>query len=171
MQPATGKFRPGEIFARIRKRTFKENLRRFLNLKGDPTQIAFSFAIGIFLGLIIPMGLQTVVAVPIAIALECNLVVAWTATLITNPLTIVPIYMFAIKIGSVFTSNAGGLDKISELIKNPSFASVSVISKFALTDLVIGIFILAVTTSLISFFIVRYSLIFYRNKKGNGHLS
>ena len=159
------KFGPREILARIRKRTFRENLNSFLNLKGDPAQIAFSFAIGIFFGLIIPMGLQTVVAVPVAIAFECNLVVSLTATLITNPLTIVPIYLFAIRIGSIFTNNTGGLENISTLIKNPTLGSVSVFSRSALTDLIIGIFVLAVITSVLSFFVVRFSIVYYRKAK------
>lgn len=159
------KFSPGEIFGRIRKRTLRENLRRFLNLQGNPNQIAFSFAIGIFLGLIIPMGLQTVVAVPVAIALECNLVVAWIATLITNPITIVPIYLFAIKIGSVFTSNTGAIEKISGLIKNPTIVNISGFSKFALTDLIVGIFILAVIASVLSFFTVKFSIVYFRKIK------
>ena len=165
MSVKTKKFQPGEILEKLRKRSLRENLRSFLNLKGDPTQIALSFAIGIFLGLVIPMGLQTVIAIPVVLALECNLVVAWTATLITNPLTVVPIYIFAIRIGALFTHNSPGLEKITSLIKNPTLNNISVFSKYALTDLIIGIMILAVLTSVISFFVVRFSIVWYRKAK------
>ncbi|HKI79573.1 MAG TPA: DUF2062 domain-containing protein [Ignavibacteriaceae bacterium] len=165
MKERIKKFRAKDALEELRKKSLRENIGSILNLKGDPTHIAMSFVIGFFFGLIIPMGLQTVVAIPVALALECNLFVSWLATLITNPITVVPIYLFAIRIGSLFTSNTGGIEKITSLLQNPSLGDISVFSKYALTDLIIGIFILAIVASLLSFLFVRYSIIYYRKIK------
>ncbi len=60
--------------------------------------VAGGVALGLFCGLI-PGPLQMLTAVLLAVKLRVNLPVALFTTLYTNPLTIVPLYLFAYEIG------------------------------------------------------------------------
>jgi len=60
--------------------------------------VAGGVAVGLFSGLI-PGPLQMLVAVMLSVLLRVNLPVALFTTLYTNPLTIVPLYLFAYQIG------------------------------------------------------------------------
>lgn len=60
--------------------------------------IALGAAIGLFFGLLIPFG-QIPIAAVVAIVLRANLPMAVAATFITNPITTVPIYFVAYRVG------------------------------------------------------------------------
>jgi len=68
--------------------------------------IAVGLAIGVFMGLIIPLA-QIPFAAVIAIFMRANLPIAVASTLITNPFTFAPIYYLAYKVGAFFL---GGRD-------------------------------------------------------------
>jgi hypothetical protein len=74
-----------------------------LNRRG----VAGGVAIGLFAGLV-PGPLQMLTAALIAIPLRMNLPVALVCTLYTNPFTIVPLYLFALWLGTLVTGNGGG---------------------------------------------------------------
>lgn len=64
-------------------------------------------AVGLFCGLI-PGPLQMLAAAAFAVLLRVNLPVAVVMTCYTNPLTIVPLYMAAYKIGQLVTGEGSG---------------------------------------------------------------
>lgn len=66
--------------------------------------IALGFAIGIFMGLMIPLAQMPVSAV-LAVILRANLPIAVSSTLVTNPFTFAPIYYFAYRIGGALVGN------------------------------------------------------------------
>lgn len=74
-----------------------------LNRRG----VAGGVAIGLFAGLV-PGPLQMLTAAVIAIPLRRNLPVALACTLYTNPFTIVPLYIFALWLGTLITGASGG---------------------------------------------------------------
>lgn len=65
---------------------------------------AGAVAVGLFCGLI-PGPLQMLGAAVACVVLRVNLPLALVATLYTNPLTIVPLYLLAFSIGQVFVGN------------------------------------------------------------------
>jgi uncharacterized protein (DUF2062 family) len=69
--------------------------------------VALGIAIGLFTGLI-PGPLQMLAALLIAIPLRANLLAAVFATLYTNPLTFIPLYMLAWQIGALVTGEQAG---------------------------------------------------------------
>jgi uncharacterized protein (DUF2062 family) len=71
-------------------------------------------AVGMLCGLI-PGPLQMLGAALIAIPLGVNLPVALITTLYTNPLTIVPLYIFAYWLGSLVTGHGGKMIEPPEL--------------------------------------------------------
>lgn len=64
--------------------------------------VAAGMAIGLFIGLLVPVA-QILFAAAAAIALRANIAVAATGTLVTNPLTIPPIYYAAYRLGAWVT--------------------------------------------------------------------
>jgi uncharacterized protein (DUF2062 family) len=69
---------------------------------------ARGLALGLFVGLIVPIG-QTPIAALLALSARANIIVAAVATLITNPLTFPAIYFAAYKVGQFLL----GADKAS----------------------------------------------------------
>jgi uncharacterized protein (DUF2062 family) len=68
--------------------------------------VAGGVAIGLFAGLV-PGPLQMLTAALLAIPLRRNLPVALACTLYTNPFTIVPLYLFALWLGTLITGATG----------------------------------------------------------------
>ena len=66
--------------------------------------VAGGVAVGLFCGLV-PGPLQMLSAALLAVLLRVNLPVAMVATLYTNPLTIVPLYLLAYKLGRLVTGH------------------------------------------------------------------
>lgn len=64
--------------------------------------VATGMAVGLFIGLLIPVA-QILLAAVAAVALRANIPVAAAATLITNPLTVPPIYYAAYHLGAWVT--------------------------------------------------------------------
>lgn len=63
-------------------------------------RVALGVAIGLFIGLI-PLPLQMLIVVPIALLIRANLPFAVMGVWITNPLTVAPIYYFEYKLGAM----------------------------------------------------------------------
>ena len=70
--------------------------------------VALGIAIGLVTGLI-PGPVQMLLAALIAIPLRANIPAAVFATLYTNPLTFVPLYVLAYQIGSLVTGEHAGM--------------------------------------------------------------
>ncbi len=68
--------------------------------------VALGIAIGLVTGLI-PGPVQMLLAIIIAIPLRANIPAAMFATFYTNPLTFVPLYILAYKIGGLVTGDSG----------------------------------------------------------------
>ena len=75
---------------------------RLLRSQGTPHSIAFAVAIGIFVGCIIPIGIwgQTVVAILLAIKFKTNPGVAYAATWVSNPYSVIFMYPAFCYVGS-----------------------------------------------------------------------
>jgi uncharacterized protein len=73
-------------------------------------RVAAGAAIGVFFGLLIPV-LQIVAAAAAALLLRANLPVAAAATLVSNPLTYVPIWVAAYHTGSALLGDAADAEQ------------------------------------------------------------
>jgi len=72
---------------------------RFLKIRGEPREIALGLALGILIGMLPVLGLQTVSAVFLASLLKWNKFSAALGTLVSNPLTIPPLYTLTYLVG------------------------------------------------------------------------
>ena len=102
--------------------------------------VAAGMAIGLFIGLLIPVA-QILLAAVVAVVLRANIPIAAAGTLITNPLTVAPIYYAAYKLGSWATGSsapatfsladpASFWDKLGT-IGMPLFAGLGISATFA----------------------------------------
>ena len=73
---------------------------RFIRIRGEPKDICFGLALGIFMGISPIFGFQLILAVLIAALLKWNKIAAAMGTLISNPITTPFIYPFAYYVGS-----------------------------------------------------------------------
>ena len=100
-------------------RTNRERLRRGLNWlweqEGSAGQRARGLAAGVFCGCFPFFGLQIVLSVGVATAVRGNHLLAAAGTLVSNPLTYVPLYWFNFLVGSrLLGPGQGGINLASE---------------------------------------------------------
>jgi uncharacterized protein (DUF2062 family) len=149
---------------RLKKKLNKENIKKILNregfknyvvgllrLKVHPTKIAFSIALGIFVGLAIPMGLQTFAIIPLVLLTNSNLFLAWAATFVTNPLTFIPIYIFSYKVGENILGNPISANYIDLIISDPSWNNVWNLGSEGLVVFLTGLFVIGTLGAAISY--------------------
>ena len=81
-------------------------LRTILQLEDSPRSIALGTALGVFVALTPTVGIQMVIVMVIALLtkpfLRFNRVAALVAVYLSNPVTVVPIYWFNYRIGTIF---------------------------------------------------------------------
>ena len=66
---------------RWRRRVFQ----RLVRLQGTSHSVAFGMALGVFMGFLMPPGLQLVVGIPLALLLRANVITTTIGTFVTNP--------------------------------------------------------------------------------------
>lgn len=76
--------------------------------------VAMGLAVGVFIGCVIPMGLQIVAAAVAVAAVRANLPAAMLSSLITNPFTVAPVYFVAYKLGDLILGPAAELQHAAE---------------------------------------------------------
>jgi uncharacterized protein (DUF2062 family) len=116
-------------------------------------------AAGLFCGLI-PGPLQMVGAGIIAVIFRVNLPVALATTLYTNPLTIVPLYLVAYKLGSLVLGATAGREAPPppEFVWTEPLASAEAYGEWALglgAPLALGLLLLASTLAIVGYAVVR----------------
>lgn len=144
----------------------KNYIFNLIKIGNDPFKISLSIAIGIFVGLTIPLGFQTFFIIPFIILFRANFIIAYTATYISNPITVLPIYYSALKIGEFIIHNFFKMkvminfSKVQQLINNFSFDNLFFYGKEFLITFIIGLFIQGIIITILIFFI-SYLLFLY----------
>jgi hypothetical protein len=86
---------------------FQRAYDRFIKLRGCPREIARGFAVGIFVGFTPTLGVQMLIAVPLAALLKSNKLAAAAGVWISNPVTVPFIYGLTYFVGSRLTGLSG----------------------------------------------------------------
>ena len=161
---------PRKFFKRYMPSVDKVRQVRALHLFGDALfhpalwhlnrrSAAGGVAVGMFCGLI-PGPLQMLGAGIVAVLFRVNLPVALLTTLYTNPVTIVPLYLVAYKLGSVVLGAAGGKPATPppDWDWSAQAASVRALADWALglgAPLALGVFLLACLLAGAGYLLVR----------------
>lgn len=132
-------------------------------------------AAGLFAGLVPGSNpVQFAAAVMLAIAFRVNLPVAVAVTLYTNPFTIVPLYVLAYEIGSLFfASNQAALSYPPEVNWSHLGASIEAYFTWLLAlgrPLVLGLFVLATGLAIVGYVVVQiawrtHTILAWRRRK------
>lgn len=77
---------------------------RFLQMRGEPRQIALGLALGVFIGMSPFMGLHAVTAIFLAAFFKWNKVASAIGVLVSNPATAPFLYWFTYQVGEIFYS-------------------------------------------------------------------
>ena len=124
----------------------------------NPESLARGVGLGLFIGFLPAIGLQIILALLLARFLNANKLVAVLGTLVTNPITAIPIGTFSLWLGDWVLpgTNLSGFSttsfKWSELLDSSSQLGLSYL---------LGCLILSVFSSLIGYAAVK--IYFYRN--------
>ncbi len=92
-------------------------LRRIRKFRGCPEAIAGGFGRGIFIALTPTVGAQLIIAIFLATLLKVSRPAALIAVMVTNPVTVPPIFTFNYWVGSFFMAGPSVADVYSHFMK------------------------------------------------------
>ncbi len=101
---------------------------RMMRSSGAPEYTARGVALGLFVGFLVPIGLQLAVVIPLAFLFKASKVMAAAFTFVTNHLTVILIYPLQCYIGSYLIFNpltyAEVSGKLKEMLSCESWSGV-----------------------------------------------
>lgn len=137
-------------------------LRRLLSLNDSAHHIALSFGIGVLIGFVPVLGVQTVLSLTGAWLFRLNAVAVVTGSLVTNPLTFLPLYGLSFQVGAWVFPQSGEV-KSFPLESDMSLEQVLAFVKPHLVEFLLGCAIVGSVLGVISYFLLRSFIIRYRS--------
>ena len=132
--------------------------------------IARGWALGVFVGSVVPFGFQIYISLPLSFLLRCSKIGALTGTLITNPVTIIFIYPAQCWVGSRIIGRALSWDAVTramnDVLANQDWATLMKLSSDLIASFFVGGFLLAAIATPIAYFAVLSMVCAYRRSKG-----
>ena len=132
--------------------------------------IARGWALGVFIGSVIPFGVQIYIALPLSFLLKGSKIGALTGTLISNPLTILFLYPAQCWAGSRILGRDVSWATISDALKgvltHQDWGSLSQLSGHLVTSFFAGGLMIAAVATPITYFGVVYLVRNYRRVRG-----
>ena len=119
-------------------------------------QIAVNCMVGILIGLLIPMGLQTIAVIALCAIFKLNFVIVVFTTLITNPFTVIFIYYSAFKIGDIFINSGVSWASIEAVLNNPELESILSLSFNSLKVIYTGLIIESIVFGSLAYVLAYY---------------
>lgn len=143
----------------------RERWRRFYNefisLRGTPENIAFSLAVGIFIGTTPTIPFHTALTVALVFLLRRNVTAAFLGSwLISNPLTIPVLYISQYELGKLLL----GADHLKIVFQDYSFWTVLHMGKAVMVPLLVGGAVMAPFVALGSYVLALRALRTVRNR-------
>jgi len=122
----------------------------------SPHRIALGFAIGLFASLSPFLGFHALIAVVLSFVFRANKFVALAATLINNPLTMIPIYLGSYGLGMLFLPKAEAkAEPFRELLRNADWSTFVHLGNSILIPLLLGYVVAGTALATLSYFAVR----------------
>lgn len=155
-------------------RTGKYYYLRLLRLRGTPHSLALGVAIGVFVGITPTIPLHTITVLALTIIARSSFLAGLIASLLVcNPLTYVPIYYLALKIGNLVTPFYLNWERVQEVLSivlsDASFETrlkplVSLGYEAVIVMLAGGI-LLAAPFALASYYLFYFLIVTFRKKR------
>jgi len=141
-------------------------LDKIIHPDTSPYTTAISMATGTFIGIFIPVGLQLMVTVLVSPIKHINFLIASITTLISNPLTVLPIYAFGIKVGTILLGRSFPWILFNNFVNHPAFKTLLSFGVEGLSILMTGLLAMAIPASIVVFFVSLSITKKIRQKKG-----
>lgn len=139
------------------RRFYKE----FISLRGTPENIAFSLAIGIFIGATPTIPFHTALTVALVFLLRRNVTAAFLGSwLISNPLTIPVLYLSQYELGKRLL----GVDHLKIVFQDYTFWTFLHMGKAVMVPLLVGGAVMAPFVALGSYVLALRALRTVRNR-------
>ena len=133
--------------------------------------IARGWALGVFIGSVVPFGFQIYISLPLSFLLRCSKVGALTGTLITNPISIVFLYPAQCWVGSRLIGRALSWDAVTkamgDVLANQDWATLMKLSGDLIASFFVGGFLLAAVATPVAYFAVLAMVKSYRRRTGD----
>ena len=160
------------------RRTARYYYLRFKRLQGSPVSLAMGAAIGAAVAITPTLPLHTIIIVCLTLLLRVSTVAAIIAgTIVSNPLTFVPQYYLAWKIGDFFLPGRMNWERIQQVLEQlrgqgllDSLHTLSHLSIDAVLVMMTGGLILAIPTGLFTYFFSYWFFTNLRLKRQQKHL-
>ena len=128
-------------------------------------QIALNCTVGILIGLLIPMGLQTIGVIALCAVFKLNFVIVVFTTLITNPFTVIFIYYSAFTIGEIFINSGITWASVNAVLNYPELEALLSLSYISLKVIYTGLIIESIIIGSLTFILAYYIAETFKNKK------
>jgi uncharacterized protein (DUF2062 family) len=142
------------------RKFFRYFYNRFVRLHGSPEDIAWGAAVGFFVAMTPTMGLQTVIAVPIAALFRISKVAAAATVWITNPLTAPFLYGLNYMVGAKLL----GYPLKSPFFSSPSWETFWNSGRHVMLSLTVGGLIMGAATGLSGYLVILFMVRTAREK-------
>lgn len=138
-------------------------VRAILILDDAPHSIALGTAIGIFVGFTPTVGIQMVIVMTIAFLtapfVHFNRIAALIAVYVSNPFTMIPIYWFNYRIGTIFLKGTVSQEEFARIFQYTTFrewlGSLREICFTVGTPLLVGSGIVGLFFALLTYVVIR----------------
>jgi len=152
-------------------------LLRIKRLRGDPDYLARGFGFGVFMGVLPLIPIQTMMLIPLSVALRVSTITALiAATLISNPLTFVPQYYLTWKAGNFILPGRISWQHLERVLLTiekegllDGIATFSHLGVKAITVILTGGAIIGVPLGIVSYFLSLYFFRAVRRKRAEKH--
>ncbi len=159
------------------KGQFFDIWERLLSLNDTPHDIALGLALGIYVGFLPLMGVQMAVVLVVVLPFrKANKVAAIAGVWISNPVTVIPLYAFIYWVGTFFYRKEALLsykifkDKVGEILELTGFIDKTAAFLGLGADIFIPMYIggsfAGVIAGIITYFVARKFIIYYRKSNG-----
>jgi uncharacterized protein len=159
-------------------RTLKYYILKFVRLRGNPRALAMGVAMGVFIGIIPIVPLHTISIIGVTLLLRISTFAALiSSTIVSNPLTLVPLYYLCWRIGNFILPGRltwWRIEEVLQVLSDDGFVeslkSTSQLGADAIAVMLTGGFLLGMPLAILSYFISYYFFITIRHKRRQKHL-
>ncbi len=137
---------------------FRRFLRWIWKQEGTPGFRARGLAIGVFCGCFPLFGFQSLLGIALTKVFRGNYLLALTGTLVSNPVTYIPLYFLNYRIGTFFLGNSKSLQSFSQFSGAEIFGNGwTVASRLFFGSFLVGSFISIILGLTLYIFLIKCS--------------
>lgn len=135
------------------KPQIKKGIDEIRHPGNHPKTTALSISIGIFVGIAVPMGFQVWAMALLLLVVRYNLMIASLVSLISNPLTVLPIYFVVISIGEYVIGVNFPWDIFYDFIDDPGIEKILEFGEQGIAVFFTGSILIALVISIPTYFV------------------